>query len=175
MFPHLETLAPTSPVFRVDFGLEELPEEGGILLIRGPRQYGKSTWLEAKLRESVVSGGPASAFYLNGDELRSEQALGEAIRELAPLFRVDAPFRRLFIDEITAIRGWERAVKVAVDWVSFAMSCSSPRDRRPPTFAAAPNGCRAARDASAERAGFSLRFPSRSSPASPPSASTMTR
>lgn len=115
LFPHLEALALTSPTFRIDFGLETLPDTEGVLLVRGARQYGKSTWLEGKLRESVVSGGPASAFYLNGDELHNVEALIEAIRAVAPLYRTDAPFRRLFIDEITAVRGWERGVKLLVD------------------------------------------------------------
>jgi len=45
LFPHLE-VAPASGFFDWDFGLAELPREAGIIVIRGPRQYGKSTWLE---------------------------------------------------------------------------------------------------------------------------------
>lgn len=53
LFPHLETLTLSPFVFRVDFGLEELPEEPGLILVRGPRQYGKSTWLEGQVRDTV--------------------------------------------------------------------------------------------------------------------------
>ena len=42
LFPHLE-VAPASGFFSWDFGLDELPREPGIIVIRGPRQYGKST------------------------------------------------------------------------------------------------------------------------------------
>src|SRR5258708_1077478 len=35
--------------FRFSFGLDELPTEAGIILIRGPRHFGKSTWLELKM------------------------------------------------------------------------------------------------------------------------------
>lgn len=43
VFPHLDALAASPFVFRFDFGLAELPEEPGLILVRGPRQYGKST------------------------------------------------------------------------------------------------------------------------------------
>ena len=49
LFPHLDELKLAPFTFRMDFGLEELPLEPGILLIRGARQYGKSTWLEKQL------------------------------------------------------------------------------------------------------------------------------
>ena len=57
LFPHLE-VAPASGFFSWDFGLDELPREHGIIVIRGPRQYGKSTWLEYQLRERSGSSGP---------------------------------------------------------------------------------------------------------------------
>ena len=115
LFPHLEHLARSPYVFEFDFGLDELPREPGILLIRGARQYGKSTWLEARLRETVETEGPGSAFYLNGDVLRNEDALVDAVSDLVPLFREDAPVRRLFVDEITAVRNWERGIKRLAD------------------------------------------------------------
>ena len=42
-------------------------------------------------------------------------ALRESIRELLPLFAAGAPVRRLFIDEITAVRDWQRALKTLAD------------------------------------------------------------
>ena len=80
------------------------------LLIRGARLYGKSTWLERELRKTIQQLGSGTALYLNSDELTDVQALIEAIRSLVPLYRTDAPVRRLFIDEITAIRDWERVL-----------------------------------------------------------------
>jgi predicted AAA+ superfamily ATPase len=32
--------------FRFEFRLNEFPTELGLIIIRGPRQYGKSTWLD---------------------------------------------------------------------------------------------------------------------------------
>ena len=66
LFPHLE-VAPASGFFNWDFGLAELPREPGIIVIRGPRQYGKSTWLEYQLRETLRQFGPGTALFLNGD------------------------------------------------------------------------------------------------------------
>ena len=115
LFPHLEDLEKSPFVFRTRFGLDELPEEPGLILIRGARQYGKSTWLEQQVRDTVTRYGPASAYLLNGDELRDEVALVEAVRGLVPLFRSGAATRRLFIDEITAIRNWQRGLKRLLD------------------------------------------------------------
>jgi len=115
LFPHLEALHRQPFAFRPDFGLSELPDQPGVLLVRGPRQYGKSTWLEGELRATVQRAGPGSAFYLNGDQLGDAAALAASIRSLLPWFRPDAPLRRLFVDEITAIANWERGLKQLLD------------------------------------------------------------
>ncbi|MBM4031711.1 MAG: ATP-binding protein [Planctomycetes bacterium] len=115
LFPHLEDLKSAPYRFEVDFGLRELPREPGVILIRGPRQYGKSTWLEGQLVQTVRQFGPGTAFYLNGDEIADTAALREAVRGLLPLFAARAPVRRLLIDEITAVRDWQRALKALAD------------------------------------------------------------
>ena len=114
-FPHLQQLANQSVAFDVDFGLPALPAEPGVLSIRGPRQYGKSTWLEQQLRDSVLKGGPGSAFYLNGDHIADADELVVELETLHAMFRRDAPHRRLFVDEITAIDGWEKSLKRVLD------------------------------------------------------------
>lgn len=115
VFPHLDQLADVPYVFKRDFGLKRLPEGPGVLIVRGVRQYGKSTWLEEQIRDSVQDGGPGCAFYLNGDELADSDDLGQSIRELLPLFASRAKTRRLFIDEITSVPHWERVVKRLID------------------------------------------------------------
>jgi len=115
LFPHLERLRSSGPIFQIDFGLPALPAESGVLLVRGPRQYGKSTWLEGQLEATIRSAGPASGFYLNGDQLSDVEGLVTAVRGLLPWFRKDAPVRRLFIDEITAIANWEKGLKQLLD------------------------------------------------------------
>ena len=115
LFPHLDLLQHATVQFLVDFGLQALPEQPGILMIRGPRQYGKSTWLEQQLYNTIKQFGPGSAYYINGDYLLGKQDLESHIQQLLPFFNDKAPVNRLFIDEITAIDQWEVVLKRLVD------------------------------------------------------------
>jgi len=111
LFPHLEKLRQASYIFDHDFGLNTLPTISGILLIRGPRQYGKSTWLEQAVYKTIREFGAGSAFYLNGDMIPDRNALEKAIQDLITAFPKLASIRRIFIDEITAIPHWELSLK----------------------------------------------------------------
>lgn len=104
LFPKLEALEEAPFQFQASFGLRKLPREPGLILIRGARQYGKSTWLQEQIRLTIREFGPGTAFFLNGDELRTGRELLEAIRLILPLFSTTAPARRIFIDEVTAVR-----------------------------------------------------------------------
>lgn len=115
VLPRLEALKEKRFVFRMNFGLNDLPAEPGLLLVRGARQYGKSTWLQQQIRQTIEEHGNGSAFYINGDELRDASSLVEAIRELLPLYNSGTTIRRLFIDEITAIGNWEKGLKILLD------------------------------------------------------------
>ncbi len=115
VLPKLDALSGESIVFAHSFGLDALPDEPGIIIVRGARQYGKSTWLQRMIRATVDEYGPGSAFYLNGDEIRDQHRLSEEIRALLPLYRADAAVRRLFVDEITSIPEWERTLKILAD------------------------------------------------------------
>jgi len=114
-FPHLASLEGLPYIFEVDFGLGELPQEPGILLIRGPRQYGKSTWLESEIFKTIEKFGQGTAYYLNGENILNADLLEEKISELIPAFSKQAAVRRIFIDEITAIPQWEIALKRMAD------------------------------------------------------------
>jgi predicted AAA+ superfamily ATPase len=114
-FPHLERLREAPFLFHVDFGLKELPKEGGILLIRGARQYGKSTWLEGEIKHTVKTYGPGSAYYLNGEYIADVDQLEQEIVTLLSAFEKNARVKRLFIDEITAVQRWELALKRLAD------------------------------------------------------------
>ncbi len=115
LFPRLEALNDAPAVFTVHFGLDALPIEPGVILVRGARQYGKSTWLEAALRDTVREHGAGSAFFLDGDFLRDADHLADELSRLAFAFRADAAVRRIFVDEITAIADWERGLKRVLD------------------------------------------------------------
>lgn len=115
LWPKLYEMEKQAAQFRFDFGLKSLPMEGGILMIRGPRQYGKSTWLEQQLRSTIKEFGKATAYTLNGDELNSAEELEENLVQLESAFRKDAKVKRIFIDEITAVPDWEKGVKRIID------------------------------------------------------------
>lgn len=115
LFPRLEALQTAPAVFRPAFGLREVPTEPGVILIRGARQYGKSTWLEGAIRDTVRDHGLGSALFLDGDYLRDADHLASELSRLAAAFRRDAPVRRLFVDEITAVADWERGLKRVLD------------------------------------------------------------
>jgi predicted AAA+ superfamily ATPase len=115
VLPKIDQLAAVKFVFKTDFGLDELPPHYGVIMVRGARQYGKSTWLQSQIKSTIETYGPGSAFYLNGDELRDGQALVDQIRLLLPFFASNTPVRRLFIDEITAVKEWTRALKTILD------------------------------------------------------------
>ncbi|MFH1829517.1 MAG: AAA family ATPase [Pseudomonadota bacterium] len=115
LWPRIVEMESKAAQFRFEFGLDELPKEPGIITIRGPRQYGKSTWLEMNLRISIQDFGKGSAFYINGDELASADELAEQMKVLCRAYSRDAKIKRLFIDEITAVKNWEKAIKKVVD------------------------------------------------------------
>ena len=114
LFPHLEE-APKSGFFSCDFGLPELPQAPGIIVVRGPRQFGKSTWLESQLQETLRRFGPGTALFLNGDYTAGPNELEHEIESLLRYFPAAGGVRRLFIDEITSVQGWQKAVKRLAD------------------------------------------------------------
>lgn len=115
LWPQLEAVKEQPFLFPFDFGLEKLPLEPGLIVVRGPRQFGKSTWLEMQLKQSIESYGAGSSFYLNGDEIVSGDDFSEKLMELIAIFRPGARQKRLFIDEITAIPDWEKVLKRLID------------------------------------------------------------
>lgn len=100
--------------FRFEFELDELPTEPGLIIIRGPRQYGKSTWLDMNLRRSVQEFGKGSSYYLNGDEISTMSPVDE-MTGLYSAYSRDTKVKRLFIDEIIAVPNWGKAVKRVID------------------------------------------------------------
>jgi len=79
VLPHLNLLAQCPFVFKVACGLDELPEEPGVILVRGARQYGKSTWLEGQIRQTVETFGPGSAALSRGSAPRYDIRTGPNI------------------------------------------------------------------------------------------------
>ena len=115
LFPQLDAIKHWPVSFKAEFGLDTLPEEPGLILIRGARQIGKSTWLEQQIYDHIQQNGPNSTLYLNGDELLNADALQKIIRDYLPLLSTTKTVPKIFIDEITAIPHWEQAIKRLYD------------------------------------------------------------
>jgi predicted AAA+ superfamily ATPase len=115
LWPKITEYESSSATFRFDLGLKDLPQEPGLLLIRGPRQFGKSTWLELSLRDTLEDFGKGSAFYLNGDSILDPELFQEQLLRLEELFPKKTKVKRIFIDEVTSIKQWEKVLKRLVD------------------------------------------------------------
>lgn len=115
LFPQLEELKEQPVQFEDEFGLKSIPLAPGLILIRGARQLGKSTWIENTLRKVILDEGPGSAIYLNGDEILNSKTLFDEILFYLPLLSQKIKVRKIFIDEITSIKNWELAIKRLYD------------------------------------------------------------
>lgn len=88
----------------------------GIYTIRGPRQIGKSTAIKQIIKKLLIEAGvePLSVFYLSCEGLRTDRDLYRFIDE----YLDDAPasgILYLFLDEITFVDEWQRAIKELAD------------------------------------------------------------
>ncbi len=81
------------------------PKSGWYVIV-GPRQVGKTTCLYLMIRSLLGAEEAKNVVYASCEVFTS-------FRDLLDLLR--GPWRWLFLDEITFLEGWERAVKVALD------------------------------------------------------------
>lgn len=90
--------------------LPRLHAEKGIIVIRGPRQVGKTTFLKHLAAEEIGKLGPRQVFYFSAD---SGYPLESALREFLD-FSANGK-RVLLIDEATEDHGWATKIKYFVD------------------------------------------------------------
>ena len=87
----------------------------------GPRQVGKTTLVKLLihhlLKEGRMKGSPYSVFYFSCDELTDHKELGEVLDSYmsARDARHSAATSFLFLDEVTFVRDWWRAIKSRID------------------------------------------------------------
>ncbi len=89
-------------------------QPGGVHTLRGPRQVGKSTTVKTVI-EGLLAAGEERVLYFSFDLARSSDVIVEVIRRARALHpRPDGTWH-YFLDEITTVPDWQRAVKYAVD------------------------------------------------------------
>lgn len=90
-----------------------LPYRPGNRLIAGPRQVGKTTYLKLCIRELLQKGiAPQKILYFSCETIRGFEEILEIIRFADTLVQSE---KYLFLDEITFVPDWQKAVKYFLD------------------------------------------------------------
>jgi predicted AAA+ superfamily ATPase len=114
--PHLSLLTSLPFVFESSLE-EEIPlNTPGIYILTGGRQVGKSTLLKQLIRNLLIKQriDPALIWYLPCDTISTYDQLLFHIEQFQSEIGNRRPFF-LFLDEITYVREWDRAIKALAD------------------------------------------------------------
>lgn len=88
-------------------------EEKSNILFFGPRQTGKTTFFKLLIYDLLNKGiDPKKIFYFSCEILRNFEEITELLRKLDMLVEGE---KYVFLDEISFVEGWERAVKYILD------------------------------------------------------------
>lgn len=79
--------------------------ESGLYVLRGPRQVGKSSWLKTILSSASKT---MSCLYLSCENIRDQI-------DLAEILKSSRERDLILLDEVSFVKGWDRAVKHEVD------------------------------------------------------------
>ena len=88
-----------------------------VYTLRGPRQVGKTTLIKMMVRELLKDGiAPKAIFYYSCDLLSNADELFQVVRQYHE-FSQPLQFERryAFIDEISLVPGWQKAIKQVID------------------------------------------------------------
>lgn len=92
-------------------------------LVYGPRQVGKTTMLKLVINELLNRVQPRAILYLSCDEFSSYRELGEVLDTyLRARFEWGITRSYIFLDEVTFVEDWWRAVKARIDDGSLTTS-----------------------------------------------------
>jgi len=88
-----------------------------VYTLRGPRQVGKSTLMKLIIRDLLMEGiDPRNIFYWTCDLVEGPKSLVELIESFLDLIGRRREGRRyIFLDEISAVKEWQRGVKHLYD------------------------------------------------------------
>lgn len=94
------------------------PENTVVYTLRGTRQIGKTTLIKLQIREFLKKGtSPWNIFYYSFDLCTTPQELVDAIESYSQLTRNmwDNKRHYIFLDEVTTIPNWQKAIKWLMD------------------------------------------------------------
>lgn len=98
---------------------------GNIFTIRGPRQVGKTTLVKLMIKSLIEDGvNERSIFYATCDIILDFKELLELIREYIEFAQFGNMVEKyIFLDEISGIENWQKAVKLLVDSGELENTC----------------------------------------------------
>lgn len=93
-----------------------VPQKNGVIVVYGPRQVGKTTWVKMEIAKELKKAEKATDIaYLNAEVLKDRFELYDAMKTLCSIYNPT----NIYIDEINSVNDWERAIKALVDENTF--------------------------------------------------------
>ncbi|MGO9249425.1 MAG: ATP-binding protein, partial [Solirubrobacteraceae bacterium] len=116
--PHLMLLEAQPLRLGADFVTGLDLRDPGIHILRGPRQVGKSTDLKLLVERALQEGFPPRSIVYLALDLLEGQSLSDfatSVQRAKGLAGEKSPGGLILLDEVTAVRGWQTAVKALWD------------------------------------------------------------
>lgn len=93
-----------------------IEDEEVIYVLRGPRRVGKTTLLKLRIQRLLETGvTPQNIFYYPCDALETPKQLTDKIDAYLSEIRKKGKWAYLFIDEVSMLKDWQRAIKLLID------------------------------------------------------------
>jgi len=93
-----------------------IEDEEVIYVLRGPRRVGKTTLLKLRIERLLKRGvTPENIFYYPCDALETPKQLTTLIDSYLSDIRKTGKWTYLFIDEVSMLKDWQRAIKLLID------------------------------------------------------------
>ena len=107
------------PELRRQIRFDFEPDNTVVYTMRGPRQVGKTTLIKLQIQSFLKKGtNPWNLFYFSFDLVDTAQSAADivcAYLELSEGYRNEQERTYIFLDEITSVDNWQKAVKFLID------------------------------------------------------------
>jgi predicted AAA+ superfamily ATPase len=99
-------------------------DSDAVYTLRGPRQVGKTTLLKDIIKDLIDQKvPPRNIFYFTCDLIDNPKALADTIAAYLDSVRPDKKQRAyLFIDEVSSVKDWQKAIKFLADKDSLTLT-----------------------------------------------------
>lgn len=95
---------------------ETIEDEEIVYVLRGPRRVGKTTLLKLRIKKLLEKGvSPENIFYFPCDALETPKQLRTVVETYLSQQRRQGEWAYLFIDEVSMLVDWQKAIKLLID------------------------------------------------------------